>query len=281
MDLKLRWINYAGYELVLPNGKVIVIDPCINYEKKERFTEDDYTGADYIILSHTHYDHTMDLGYLSKKFQSKVIVGQMSAKALAEYYEIDLDRIYPVLPMEEYEFEDFTLNIFRSKHTFFNREDNHNTIGHIKKAGRLAAEFPEKHMNCDINGGVEYLDYLITTKENYRIFIAGGSPHKYTYTNIYHTMKQYAPNLVFRQTSSKYTPEEFGELISDFGASIAFPLHQDGIARKMDISIQQYIDRANNRLKELGKSAVIINPEQFEWYEIETAVKKSSKVTVN
>ena len=35
---KIRWINYACYEIVLPNGKVIVVDPCINYEKKEEFT---------------------------------------------------------------------------------------------------------------------------------------------------------------------------------------------------------------------------------------------------
>ena len=25
--LKMRWINYAGYEIVLPNGKVVLIDP--------------------------------------------------------------------------------------------------------------------------------------------------------------------------------------------------------------------------------------------------------------
>lgn len=28
--LKIRYINYACYEIVLPNGKVIVVDPCID-----------------------------------------------------------------------------------------------------------------------------------------------------------------------------------------------------------------------------------------------------------
>ena len=28
--LKFRYVNYACYEIVLPNGKVIVVDPCID-----------------------------------------------------------------------------------------------------------------------------------------------------------------------------------------------------------------------------------------------------------
>lgn len=274
MSIKLRWINYAGYEIVLPNGKVIVIDPCINYKETEQFTVEDYTGADYILLSHTHYDHTKDLGYLAHKFQGKVIVNQAAAYAVAEYFDLDLDQLYPVLPQEIYDFKDFRLHIFRSKHTFFNKKDSSNTIKYMKQQGQLSPEFPKEHLNCDIYGGIVYLDYLITTRENYRIFIAGGSPHKFTYTNIYDTMKEMSPNLVFRQTSSKYTPSEFGELIAQFGAELAFPLHQDGITRKMDISIQEYITQANIRLKELKPSAQIVNPERFKWYQIQTTVQK-------
>ena len=75
--LKIRYINYACYEIVLPNGKVLVVDPCIELGYKipgviERepldFKHDDFTGADYILLSHTHADHTMEVGYLAKKF---------------------------------------------------------------------------------------------------------------------------------------------------------------------------------------------------------------------
>ena len=29
--IKIRYVNYACYEIVLPNGKVIVIDPCIDF----------------------------------------------------------------------------------------------------------------------------------------------------------------------------------------------------------------------------------------------------------
>lgn len=42
----------------------------------------------------------------------------------------------------------------------------------------------------------------------------------------------------------------------------------------MDITIQEYIDRANSRLKELHSPAFVVNPEQFKWYEIQTKVMK-------
>ena len=271
-NLKLRWINYAGYELVLPNGKVIVIDPCIDiYNKIDSFTPEDYTGADYIILSHTHYDHTKDISYLEKKYNSKVIVGALSAKALATYFDIDIDHLYPVFPQEKYEFEDFTLHCFRAKHTFFNSLNN-TLNGMMERTNSEDYLFPKEHIECDMFGSIEYMDYMITTKENYRIFISGGGAHWQTYTNIYQTMKDFRPNLLFRQSSSKYTPEQYGQMADDFGAQFVFPLHQDGILKKMPISIEEYMSRANSELAKIGSFTRVINPIQFKWYSIETSV---------
>lgn len=274
-NLQLRWINYAGYEIKLPNGKVVVIDPCTDFEGKiTNFTADDYTGADYIILSHTHYDHTKDVGYLEKKFNSKVIVGAMSARALALYYDIHPDHLYAVVPQERYDFDDFSLHVFRSKHTFFNNpEMGLNAM--IDRSGKEGYAFPKEHIDSDVFGSIEYLDYMITTTDNYRMFIAGGGPHKFTYRNIYQTMYQYQPNLVFRQTSTKYTPEEFGRMAADFGAQLVFPLHQDGIIRKSTITIDEYVDRANAELKRLGKQTKVFNPTQHKWYTIQTTVSES------
>ena len=261
---KIRWINYACYEIVLPNGKVIVVDPCINFEKKEEFTPDNFTGADYIFLSHTHYDHTMDLGYLEKKYKSKVFVGSMSCLALLHYFDINFDRVYPVSPNEKFEMEDFTLEVFRSKHTFMNNEDNVMS----KRRENFNGKFPTEHRYADICGSIEYMDYLITLKNNIRIFISGGGPNKYFYNNIFQTMKETAPNIVIRQSSSKYTPEEFAQTVDQFHSQLVLPLHQDGIERKTNMKIQDYVDRANVEFEKLNSSTRMLNPIKYKWYEI-------------
>lgn len=269
---KIRYINYAGYEIVLPNGKVIVIDPCINYKKPEdNFTVDDFTGADYILVSHTHYDHTMDLEYLAKKFNSKVCIGQMSLWAELLHSNLDLDHVYPVSPGEVFEFEDFTLKVFRGKHTFLNSpENNVNT-----RLNNPHKDFPETHKYADIWGSMEYMDYLITTKENVKIFINGGGPNSFFYNNIFTTMKEEAPNVVLRQSSSKFTPEEFAHVIDRFHPQLVLPLHQDGIERKTDMTVQDYVDRANVEFEKMGSFTRMLNPVRFKWYTVGMSVEEA------
>lgn len=262
--LQIRYINYCCYEIILPNGKEIVIDPCIDFRNESTFKRSDFKGADYILLSHTHYDHTMDLGYLAQKFNSKVFVGAMSCTSLLDYFDIDFDHVYPVTPGEVFEMEDFTLQVFRSKHTFMNQKDN--VVS--KRIQKPLGEFPEGHKMADIYGSLEYMDYLITTKENLRIFINGGGPNKFFYHNIEQTMKDHSPNIVFRQTSSKYTPEEFAHVVGGFHPQLVLPLHQDGIERKTDMTVQQWVDRVNAELDRMHSSTKMLNPEKYTWYKI-------------
>lgn len=264
-SLKFRYINYACYEIVLPSGAVIVIDPCINYKcSEEKFSRDDFSGADYILLSHTHYDHTMDLEYLANKYNSKVFIGQMSLMAELEFDDINLDNVYPVSPGEEFDMQDFRLKVFRSKHTFMNNPDN---VVRKRKESQ-SPYFPKEHNNADIWGSIEYMDYLITTNENIRIFINGGGPNKFFYNNIFKIMDEVRPNIVMRQSSSKYTPEEYADVVSRFHPQLVLPLHQDGIERKTTMTVQDYVDRANKEFEKIGSCSRMLNPERFKWYSV-------------
>ena len=263
--IKIRYVNYACYEIVLPNGKVIVIDPCIDFTgNKKEFTVDDFSGADYILLSHTHFDHDMDLPYLAKKFDSKVFVGAMSTISELRYSDIPFDNIYPVYPNEKYELQDFTLEVFRGKHTFLGKDNRMS----LREGKKLNEYFPENHNSSDVMGGIEYMDYMITTKENTRIFINGGGPNWMFYNNIFTTMKEKAPNIVFRQSSSKYTPEEFARTVDKFNAQLVFPLHQDGVARKTSFTIKEYTERVNEEFKRIGSSCLMVNPTPYKWVNV-------------
>lgn len=269
--IKIRYINYACYEIILPNGKEIVIDPCVDYtDKTIAFTRDDFKGADYILLSHTHYDHDKDLPYLAKKFNSKVFVGAMSAMSELRYSDIIFDNIYPVYPGEVYELPDFTLEVFRGKHTFLGSENYMSN----REGKKLNDYFPENHNASDVLGGIEYMDYLITTKENTRIFINGGGPNWMFHNNIFTSMKQKSPNIVFRQSSSKYTPEQFAQTVNEFHPQLVFPLHQDGVARKTNFTINEYTQRVNAELERIGSSTRMINPTPFKWVNVYFTVEE-------
>lgn len=265
--IKIRYINYACYEILLSNGKEIIIDPCRSLNEEEALP--DYERADYVLLSHTHYDHTKDLGDLFAQYQPKVIVGAMSCPSLLSYFDINFDQVYPVYPNEKFEFEDFTLEVFRGKHTFMNNRNNYMR----ERIEHPWTEFPQGHQMADIYGSIEYMDYLITTNENIRIFINGGGPASFFYQNIYQTMKDCRPNIVFRQLTSKYTPEEFASVVHQFHPQLVLPLHQDGIERKTTMTIQEYVDRANAELKCLGATTRVLNPDRFEWYQIGMSVE--------
>ena len=70
--IRFRYIYCQCYEIVLPGGVTIVTDPFISGAVDD-FTIDDLSGADYIILSHTHFDHDMDTRKIWDKFHGRII----------------------------------------------------------------------------------------------------------------------------------------------------------------------------------------------------------------
>ena len=118
-SFKFRYINAQCYEFILPNGKHLITDPYItptNLVGFRPFHVDEIEQCDYILLTHTHYDHTSDIGNLYKKFDCKVFCSGMVASELAKYFQVAPGRIYPFENMDTYEMEDFSLMTVRGKH---------------------------------------------------------------------------------------------------------------------------------------------------------------------
>ena len=97
--LALRWIYEACYEIVTPEGEHIVVDPDINVHKFPDFSADDFKRVDYLLCTHTHFDHTSDIGYLSEKFQPRTMIGELSAMNLARFFNLSFGNLpLPRLP---------------------------------------------------------------------------------------------------------------------------------------------------------------------------------------
>jgi L-ascorbate metabolism protein UlaG (beta-lactamase superfamily) len=142
--VSLTYLGTAGWQIT--NGKtVILIDPYLT-RVKSRSPNDDVspddprplatgdsivesdtavidahiTKADFIFLTHTHTDHTLDLPYIAKKTGARVI-GTESTANVARAYDVDERQIQVVKGGEELKFEGFSVRVIRSVHGIFRK----------------------------------------------------------------------------------------------------------------------------------------------------------------
>lgn len=263
--LKIRWINYAGYEIILPNGKVVLIDPSLVFHQSEEvrkpLAEAFYThGADYIIISHVHGDHVNDIPTILEKYNPKIICSAQSAYYLMERYNIPTGNMYPVYPNETIEIDGMRLQTFHGKH-------------------KILAPNPNAKFECELDrrlqalGSIDYMDYCLTTKENVSMFISGGGLPELAFQNIDKDLMETRPNILFRQTTSKWTPEEFAHQLDKWHAQIVFPIHQDGLAKASGMSLEEYFDRTNKELERINSGTRVCNADRNDkWFTIDTCV---------
>lgn len=256
--VKLRWIYGACYELMLPDKTVIVLDPYVTPPGLEDFHVEDFTGADYIICSHTHYDHTSDIGYLAEKYHSKLIAGEMSIMALAKFFNLNYNHCYPISSGEYYQMPEFTIQAFRSKHIGFYDKVHGTPVSTLESARKKGIE---AHGKADQYGWVELYDFALTLPGNFRILIVAGVP---AYDNIYETAKSFKPNLVIRQAVG--AKKEFAALLDRFQAPMVLPNHHEEPVKRFGMPMEDYVREVNQELKAMKSPVTLVNPVQYQWF---------------
>lgn len=78
-------ITYYGHSClgIEAGGKHLLIDPFISGNPKAEHIDPDSVPADYIILTHAHYDHVMDVERISERTGASLI----SNHEIVTYYE--------------------------------------------------------------------------------------------------------------------------------------------------------------------------------------------------
>lgn len=287
--LKLRWISVQCYEMVLPNGKVIVTDPFYwdashydglteldKHQKMEKeiysqtgFSADQFTGADYIILNHIHGDHCNLVGELWERFYGRIIVPAEAAVEIAEIYDIPYGAIYPIYPGNTYYFDDFTLKVYPGAHD--NRAFRE---GKFERPSQQAGTFhgskgfgvPCPNRTTPL-GSIFNLNFMIETKNNFKIDFSAGRDYE---EHVQH-MTEEKPNLMLRHRIRSYTPEQYAHMIEQMGAQLAMPLHHNN-ARASGEDLNAYFDAVNRVLEADGSAARAFNPKPYQWYTIRTSI---------
>ena len=156
-------INYQSSIMIRSGNIRIFIDPYKLYT-------DEYK-ADYIFISHSHYDH-LSIEDIKKiiKDDTKFIIPIGEIDKLSEL-NIDKDRILGVVPNKEYRIDDIsfsTVPSYNINKDFHKKE--YNWVGYILKLDRILyfagdTDVTEevKKIKCDIAiipiGGVYTMDY--------------------------------------------------------------------------------------------------------------------------
>ncbi|MFC2038885.1 MBL fold metallo-hydrolase [Chloroflexota bacterium] len=243
MSIKFRWLGNAGFEIVLPSGKVLVLDPYIDYAPNAPIKSDDVTGADYILLTHGHFDHCSDVGKLARKFDSRVICSHQIADPLADFFGLDPHSIIRVSAGDTLDFDDIKIKVKRSIHASIapmlratyrrltgERPDPGMPLNELRQAISAlsagsaqespATEIRNRMESAGIVGG-EQLNFILETGDNLRSYVYSANPENYLWKQV----MEASPNLIFLQLTAK--PEDVAEIAALSGAEVIIPTHHD------------------------------------------------------
>lgn len=277
--IRLRWLNTAGFEIIMQNGKHILIDPFLSGTVREiacyPILLDEIHQCDYLILSHIHIDHAADVSLIQKKFpQLNLFVGDLSADPLCMWQDVDCARLYRVRPSECYEFDDIKIEVFSGRHSEsprgYYRKNNYDENGKFQ----YDAWF----------GNLEFQNYLITCCDGTKILVWGGmtSPdqmHKFAGLN---------PNIALMHVSPKQDFREFARLTAKMNTQVIIPHHYDYTEKLFEVrpemlndmseenrekfvlngkfSFDRYMESLGDACRSQNPSAALLLLKHHKWY---------------
>jgi L-ascorbate metabolism protein UlaG (beta-lactamase superfamily) len=282
MGIRFRWLGYVCFEFVLPSGKVLIVDPYIDYSPTAPIQCREVTGADYIALTHGHYDHITDVGSLLQKFHSKVLCSREIAEPLSRVFNIDLGDLIRVSAGDQVDFDDLRIEVKRGQHInllppmrqayahLLGREaDSAWTFKEIQKEIETAlnrvqkpetAAMLEKLDMAGVTGG-EQLNFLFQTQDNLRLFFYSSGPEDH----LRPVLVEARPQVLFIQLGGTDI-EKMADIAAVSGAGLVIPTHHDGNGKESSRRLaDKFADLLANRSK-----ARFLNIEHGKWYEIAT-----------
>ncbi|MBI5419650.1 MAG: metal-dependent hydrolase [Deltaproteobacteria bacterium] len=88
-SVTIRWFGHSGFSIQDANGKTVLIDPWFQGNPKAPSGPEGAPKADFLLLTHDHFDHAGDAAVLARRTGALVVgifelVGDMKAKGVPE-----------------------------------------------------------------------------------------------------------------------------------------------------------------------------------------------------
>jgi L-ascorbate metabolism protein UlaG (beta-lactamase superfamily) len=210
--------------------------------------------ADFVVVTHTHYDHLLDVPHIALKTHATVI-GTESTENVMRAYGVPEEQLITVRGGEDYQFRGFSLKVIPSIHSPLDHKHYFSsatapagmkaplTLDQIHPEGGTLAyliRFPEHQILAF--GGMNYIEREIAGLEPDAVLIGAGASRKEIYD---------------------YT----GRLMRDLRfPAVVLPTHWDNFLLPFEASQQPALDALQSFLHEIAvvspKTKVIV-PEYF------------------
>ncbi len=261
-QLKIRWFCDQCYEIAMPSGSHLVIDPGITAcgdREANLETLDSIKRCDYILVTHSHYASTADLKILSEKFNPFIFLSSLESECVFSYYDLDYSRLHPLHHGQLFEMEDFSFTSYVGKHGGKNHHKER--LAHMNDSTAGPA-----YSLANILGNVESYDFNISFENNLRLtFVSGEDDVRNTYS----IAKAFKPNILIRQFLN-WPIERYAKAIDTYGAEVAFTGHQDKVFEPGSEKYESFGDDVRKALDDIGSDTQLVCPKPGKWYTVST-----------
>lgn len=133
-----QWLGTAGFRIACED-KVILIDPYLTRNERARPVQDlapaDMADADYIFLSHGHFDHLADIPVIMKVAEADIYCSSVSADTLVDA-GVPAGSIHRLSGGDSVTLEGFSVSVTECEHIRFDLKLIVKTVPRILKEGR-------------------------------------------------------------------------------------------------------------------------------------------------
>ncbi len=123
--MKLKWLGTAGFE-IKTGDQVFLIDPYLsrnqNAVPRQDITPFDIQKASRIFISHSHFDHILDIPQIARQTNADIYCSDVAANLLIDH-QVDRHRINPILTDKKaFHFQRYSVQAFFSDHIKFDKK---------------------------------------------------------------------------------------------------------------------------------------------------------------
>jgi len=252
---RLKWLGCACFEMDF-GGVTVVNDPWITPNKKTDLTWESVENCQYITVTHSHYDHILDIPALAKKFNPYVFCPENTAIPLMKWADLNPMSVYPMKSGLELDLDAVKIKALFGRHTTLpgtvnERLESFKTHPVVGKDPYLS--------EMSFWGDFEYRNFLYTMPGGTKVMICGSKLHR-DQQNI---LRQEKPDVVLLQVVGVNGAARTAELMKEIGCKVLIPFHFD-----FPNSYMNRVEELADALKELAPEIQYIVPEYGRWIEL-------------